>query len=146
MKRPWVLLLLLGTLILSACSSRAESPVNPIENIGKKISVQGGQYTDISVAELQKMLEGKDFLFVNVHIPFEGDIPDTDLSIPFDEIEQNLDKLPSDKNSKIVLYCRSDRMSGIAAETLVKLGYTNIWNLDGGFVAWEQAGLPIIGR
>jgi rhodanese-related sulfurtransferase len=34
-------------------------------------------------------------------------------------------------------------MSMIAAEELVKLGYTNIWNLDGGMVAWEKAGQPI---
>ena len=89
------------------------------------------------------MLANKDFIFVNVHIPFEGDIADTDLSIPYNEIEQNLDQLPAEKNAKIVLYCRSDRMSNMAAETLVGLGYTNIWNLDGGMVAWEKAGLPL---
>ncbi|NIT56618.1 MAG: hypothetical protein GWN00_10410, partial [Aliifodinibius sp.] len=58
------------------------------EVIGKKISVSGGEYTNVSVEELQAMLEEKDFVFVNVHIPFEGDIPNTDLSIPFDEIDQ----------------------------------------------------------
>ena len=107
------------------------------------ISVSGGTYVTVSVAELQTMLEEKDFLFVNTHIPFVADIPGTDLTIPFDEIEQNLTMLPADKNAKIVLYCQSARMSGIAAEVLVGLGYTNIYNLDGGFVAWEQAGLPL---
>jgi len=34
-------------------------------------------------------------------------------------------------------------MSDIAAKTLIQLGYTNIWNLDGGMVAWENAGFPI---
>jgi rhodanese-related sulfurtransferase len=144
MKKLFVLTLF-SILVLSACSISKE-PAGSAEIVGKKIDVQGGQYTDVSVAELQTMLEKKDFVFINVHIPFEGDIPDTDLSIPYDEIEQNLDQLPSDKNAKIVLYCRSDRMSGIAAEKLVGLGYTNIWNLDGGMVAWEQSGLPIIGR
>jgi rhodanese-related sulfurtransferase len=94
------------------------------------------------VAELQTMLANKEFTFVNVHIPFEGNISGTDLSIPYDQISQNLDKLP-DKITKIVLYCRSGRMSAIAAETLVGLGYTNIWNLSGGMAAWEQAGLKI---
>jgi len=54
-----------------------------------------------------------------------------------------LAQLPADKNAKIVLYCRSDRMSQMAAEDLAKLGYTNIWNLDGGMVGWEQAGYEI---
>jgi len=88
-------------------------------------------------------LENKDFVFVNVHIPFEGDIPQTDVSIAYDEIDKHLDELPADKDARIVLYCRSDRMSNIAAETLVGLGFTNIYNLDGGFAAWEQAGLPV---
>lgn len=144
MRRSWVILLL-GLTILSACGNSG-SQVNPAEITGKKISIQGGQYTNISVTELQTMLKNKDFTFINVHIPFEGDIPDTDLSIPYNEIDRNLDKLPADKNAKIVLYCRSDRMSTIASETLVSLGYTNIWNLEGGMVAWEGADLPILGR
>ena len=109
----------------------------------KHVQVEGGAYTEISVNELQSMLKNKDFTLVNVHIPFEGDIPNTDVSIPYDQIAQNLNQLPADKNAEIVLYCRSDRMSTIASETLAGLGYTNIYNLDGGMVAWENAGLEI---
>lgn len=145
MKRIFIITLVMGAILLAACGG-STAPAASSEVVGKKISVSGGEYTDVSVAELQTMLENKDFTFVNVHIPFEGDIPNTDLSIPFDEIDQNLDQLPADKDAKIVLYCRSDRMSGIAAETLVELGYTNIWNLDGGFNDWEAAGLPLKGE
>jgi rhodanese-related sulfurtransferase len=97
---------------------------------------------NVSASEFQTMLLNKDFSLVNVHIPFEGDISQTDLSIPYDQIADHLGRLP-DKQSKIVLYCRSGYMSAIAAETLVSLGYTNIWNLSGGMVDWEQAGLKI---
>lgn len=38
------------------------------------------------------------------------------------------------------------RMSENAAGTLIKQGYTNIWKLDGGMIAWEKAGLPIEGK
>lgn len=126
-------------LILSACQS--EKPAKPIT--GSAVSVDGGSYLNVTPAELKTMLVNKDFVFVNVHIPFAGNIANTDLSIPYDEIDQNLAKLPADKKAKIVLYCRSGRMSAIAAEALVKLGYTNLWNLDGGMAAWEQAGYEI---
>jgi rhodanese-related sulfurtransferase len=125
--------------ILSACSSQA----TPDKVTGTMVTVDGGSYLNVTSSELNSMLANKDFVFINVHIPFAGNIAGTDLSIPYDQIEQNLDKLPADKTAKVMLYCRSGRMSAIAAEALVKLGYTNIWNLDGGMVAWEQAGYEI---
>jgi phage shock protein E len=135
-----LLLISLSVLLaLSACQS--EKPAKAIT--GSVISITGGSYLNVTPLELKTMLANKDFVFVNVHIPFAGNIVNADLSIPYDEIEQNLAKLPADKKAKIVLYCRSGRMSAIAAETLVKLGYTNLWNLDGGMSAWEQAGYEI---
>jgi len=141
MTRSIVITMLVALLLLAACSSPAASSPT-VDVVGNQVSVSEGDYTDVSVNELQAMQAKKDFTFVNVHIPFEGDIAGTDLSIPYDQIAQNLDKLP-DKTAKIVLYCRSGRMSAIAAETLVGLGYSDIWNLSGGMAAWEQAGLKV---
>ena len=56
------------------------------------------------------------------------------------EIEADLNQLPADKNTRIVLYCRSGRMSTEAAQTLVNLGYTNVAEMDGGMHAWQTAG------
>ena len=127
--------LLFTTILLVSCQSK---PVT-----GETVPADGGSYQSLTAVELHTMLKDKDFVFVNVHIPFAGNIADTDLSIPYDQIEENLSQLPSDKNAKIVLYCRSGRMSQIAAEKLVSLGYTNIWDLKGGMVDWEQAGFDL---
>ena len=127
---------------LAACQSK------PADVVTEKVNVDGGAYNNISAQELNTMLNNKDFVFVNVHIPFEGNIADTDLSIPYNQITEpaNFAQLPADKTAKIVLYCRSGRMSAIAAEELVKLGYTNIWNLQGGMLEWERAGFEIQGK
>jgi len=125
--------------ILTACQG------NPARVTDEAVTVAGGSYTNVMADELSAMLKSKDFVFVNVHIPFAGNIAGTDLSIPYDQIADpaNLSQLPADKNAKIVLYCRSGRMSAIAAEELVSLGYTNVWNLMGGMVDWEGAGYKI---
>lgn len=130
--------------LLAACQSGTASPnTNVGTEVGKVVQAAGGTYQDISATELLAMLKTKDFTLVNVHIPFEGNLPQTDVSIPYDTIGQNLSKLPADKNSKIVLYCRSGSMSTMAANELVKLGYTHILNLSGGMYAWEDAGQKI---
>jgi rhodanese-related sulfurtransferase len=136
--------IILAFIFLSACQSGNSVSVSPNSTtIGKQVQTDGGSYFDLTVNELNSLLDKKDFLLVNVHTPFEGNLPKTDLSIPYDEIGQNLNKLPAEKNAKIVLYCRSGHMSGIAAKELVKLGYTNISELAGGMAAWEQAGLKV---
>jgi rhodanese-related sulfurtransferase len=101
-------------------------------------------YVDINAQQLNKMLEENDFTLINVHIPYDGEIPHTDLFIPYNEIEENADRLPLEKNAKIVIYCRSDRMSNIASMTLFEMGYTNVLNLKGGMIAWKEAGYVLI--
>ncbi len=126
-----------------ACAGNASAPAAP-GGVGVVIQTDGGTFTNITAQELNAMLQHKDFVFVNTHIPYEGEIEPTDAFVPYDALDENLGKLPADKNAKIVLYCRSDRMSTIAAKELVKKGYTNLYNLQGGMVAWENAGLPIV--
>ena len=132
-----LIFILLAAVVLAGCQSK---PVT-----GETVTAAGGAYQNVTPDELNTMLKNKDFVFVNVHIPFAGNIAGTDLSIPYDQITapEQFSQLPADKNAKIVLYCRSGRMSAIAAEELVSLGYTNIWNLEGGMVDWEQAGFEI---
>jgi len=135
MKTYFIVLVLLMTALIAGCQSK------PVK--GEVVTLTNGSYRNIAVDELSRMSKDKDFILINVHIPFAGNIPSTDLSIAYDQIENAASQLPADKNLKIVLYCRSGHMSKIAAEKLVSLGYTNIWNLEGGMADWEKAGYLI---
>ena len=75
-----IILLLLATIqSITACNLLASSGTQGVE-----VDVVGGTYTEIGVEELIPLIESDRYTLVNVHVPFEGDIPGTALSIPFD--------------------------------------------------------------
>lgn len=58
-------------------------------------------------------------------------------------IERDIETAVPDKNATIVLYCGGGYRSALAADALMKMGYTNAISLDGGWRAWQEAGLPV---
>ncbi len=47
-----------------------------------------------------------------------------------------------DPAGRVIVYCRSGVRAALASATLLDMGYENVANLDGGFAAWQEAGLP----
>jgi len=97
-------------------------------------------YENISVDQFIKMMDQKDFILIDVHIPYQGEIPNTDILIPFNSIDQHRSKLPRDKNATIVVYCMTGPMGYIAAGKLVDIGYTTVIHFEGGMKAWVNSG------
>jgi len=127
--------------------SQAMSSVRTADSAGlprgeTRVGAPGGSYIDVTPLRLRVLLRHKRFTLVNVHVPYAGEISGTDRFIPFDQIDRNLTRLPV-RTAMVVLYCRSGRMSAIAARRLVRLGYRNVWELAGGMDAWQQQGLPL---
>jgi len=58
-------------------------------------------------------------------------------------IERDIESKAPDKSTEMVLYCGGGFRSALAADALRKMGYTNVISLDGGWRAWNEAGLPI---
>jgi rhodanese-related sulfurtransferase len=149
MTRVWLLTAPLAAFlsVAAACGSAAtdeNATGTATAALGQRVETAAGTYVSIAPQELRSMLNDDDFLLVNVYGGDGGEIEGTDLFVPYDQIAGRLGELPSQRDSEIVVYCRSGGSSAIAATTLVSVGYTNVWNLDGGMIAWEEAGYPLV--
>ena len=103
-------------------------------------SADSNSYQNISLDQFVEMLEHKDVILINVHIPYQGEIPATDLLVPFNQIDQHGNDLPKDKDKKIVVYCMTGPMGYYAAENLAGLGYSKVIHFEGGMRAWVESG------
>jgi len=59
-------------------------------------------------------------------------------------IERDIEGKIPDRGAEIVLYCGGGFRSALAADNLQKMGYTNVWSMDGGFRVWHGSGLPVV--
>ena len=96
-------------------------------------------YEQISGAEAKALMDSESgYIIIDARTQEEydqGHIPGAIL-IPEYEIADRAEKELPDKDQLILVYCRSGRRSKIAAENLVKLGYTNVKEF-GGIIDWE---------
>lgn len=58
-------------------------------------------------------------------------------------IERDIVNTIPDKGTEIILYCGGGFRSALSADNLQKMGYTNVWSMDGGWRAWQDAGAPV---
>jgi rhodanese-related sulfurtransferase len=122
------------------------NPVAAMADNGTQVKIAEGTYRSISPAELSEMLASKDFFLVNVHVPYTAEIPGTDALISYLDADARIGDYPLDKELKIVVYCMTNRMSGIAVRRLLKEGFKNVYMLDGGMTAWKAAGFKLVNR
>ena len=101
--------------------------------------------TNVSASKADGMFNAGSVIFLDVREPAEysqGHIPGA-INIPMRQVEQQIAQSALDKNTPILIYCRSGRRSSIVTATLIKKGYTHLMNLDGGIKAWSKAGYPV---
>src|SRR5262249_5391211 len=58
-------------------------------------------------------------------------------------IERDIEQKIPDTGAEIVLYCGGGFRSALAADNLQKMGYTNVWSMDGGIRGWKEKGFPL---
>ena len=90
-----------------------------------------------------RLQQGENILVLDVRQPAEyreGHVRGSQL-VPLDQLAQRIDDLPRDR--PIVAMCRSGNRSGVATGMLKRAGFTDVSNLKGGILAWQQQGLPV---
>lgn len=131
-------------LIIAACSPSATPPAtSSAENLASQSTVAH----ILTIDEFADIMANQSAVYtvVNVHIPYEGEIEGTDMQIAYNDVNALTAALP-DKDTPIILYCRSGNMSAQATRTLVELGYSQIYDVPGGMIAWQASGRPIVDR
>lgn len=99
---------------------------------------------EISVQELkEKMDNNEDFQLIDVREEFEYEVSNLGgVLIPLGGILIEADKIAKDK--PVIVQCRSGKRSAAAIMQLEQLGYNNLYNLQGGIMAWQSEIDPTI--
>lgn len=143
------LAILFGVILLicsaTACRAAETETESQIQETETEFQIQETEtetkqviYENITAAEAKEIMDtetGYVILDVRTEEEFaEGHIEGAIL-IPNDEIAEKAEGILTDKDQKILVYCRSGRRSKLAAEALLALGYTNVWEF-GGIIDW----------
>ena len=137
-----ILAILTGAVLFSVgipgCS---KTPSNTIAGqIIKKISI-------VEAYALVQANSGKfDFVLLDVRTPSEFDDGHLSGAIMIDfgsaNFKNEVGKL--DKNKRYLVYCRTSHRSGLAVAEMKNLGFIEVYDMDGGIVAWQSAGYPTV--
>lgn len=104
----------------------------------------------IDTQALKKMLDEElDMVLIDIRTideiqNMDGQIDaNQNINIPRGWLEFRVQRVALDRDIPIVVYCGGGLRSPLAAETLQKMGYTNVKNYSEGFFGWKKSGLPI---
>ena len=61
-------------------------------------------------------------------------------------IERDIEQRVPDKSAELILYCGGGFRSALSADSLQKMGYTNVASMAGGWRAWQETGAPVEGK
>ena len=142
MKKALCIISVLLCILLTACGD--DSSIGIIGGADGPTSIivaekgEKAMYEQITAEDAKKIMDsGEEHIILDTREQDEfdeGHIPGAIL-IPYTEIENKAEEMLPDKDKLILVYCRSGRRSKIAAESLAKIGYTNVKEF-GGIIDW----------
>lgn len=102
---------------------------------------------ELNISDVQaKLARGEQFFLIDVREDREwqaGHLPGA-IHVGKGVIERDIENRVADLSAEIILYCGGGFRSALAADSLGRMGYSNVWSMDGGFRGWCEAHLPVV--
>ena len=140
----WMIIALIA-LTVAACGAPAAAPAPAADDAAPAAAVDAPLElpADIDAKTLADIKDRSDVVVLDVREQWEYDeqhIPGVTL-IPMGEVPNRLSEIPTDKT--VIVTCRSGNRSGQVTDYLRQAGYTDVHNMAGGILAWQQAGYSV---
>lgn len=101
----------------------------------------------VTAEDVKKAIDGKEsFILLDVRTPEEyarGKIAGS-INLPVDKVDCDIVKVVPDKSAKVYVYCLSGSRSVHAVDVMVKLGYSNVFDMKQGLLAWRAKYFPLV--
>jgi rhodanese-related sulfurtransferase len=111
----------------------------------KLVTAAKAKVKETNVADVKRRIDvGENLMLIDVREDNEwaqGHLPGA-LHLGKGIIERDIEQRVPQTDAKLVLYCGGGFRSALVAESLQKMGYTNVESMDGGWKGWRDAGLP----
>lgn len=114
--------------------------VNDMFNFGPKVP-------SVSVQQLKSIIdEKKDIILLDVRTPGEyagGKIANS-INLSVEKVDSEVESIIGDKNKTIYVYCLSGSRSAQAVNIMIRKGYSKVYNVDNGILAWRGSGYAVL--
>ncbi len=128
----WMLVLIMfmsGVMLLYPLIQRRSSGMSEVGNVRLTHLMNREDATVIDIREARDMASGTKIIGA-IHVPFS-------------QLKDRIDTLSIDKTKPVVVYDARGQRAMMAGGSLKAAGFTQLYNLNGGFKAWSEAGLPV---
>jgi len=131
LQNNWMLLLVFvmsGAMLVWPLVQRRMSPVKDVGNLEATRLINSANAVLVDVRETKE---------------FEGGRLPKAVHIPLSQLDSRGSELARYAGRPVVAYCMSGNRSRMAGRALARLGFTDVYHLQGGYRAWKDAGLPV---
>ena len=108
--------------------------------------IAGGGGAKLSASAATQLINRRNAVVVDVRESGEyaaGHLPQAKHA-PLGELQGKAGSLAKNKETPIILVCQTGQRAGRAQAVLKQAGYSEVYSLEGGLAAWQQAGLPVV--